>query len=56
MTVKELIDYLQNPHCPKDAKVVACFHPSDFVEGQEYPSPQCIWWSDDRTTVYLGEL
>ncbi len=56
MNVQELIEQLQNPHCPKDAKVVACFSPDDFVVGQDYPSPQVIWWSDDRKTVYMGEL
>lgn len=54
MTVKELIEYLQSNQCPKDAKVRVCIPPP--VAGEEYPSPQCVWWSDDRKTVYLGML
>lgn len=53
MTVKELIAYLQNPHCPQDATVIV--H-DDSVVPNVTIQPQVIWWSDDRETVYLGML
>lgn len=51
MTVEHLIQYLSNPHCPKDAKVVVC---DEDYEGTW--QPQVVWWSDDRETVYIGKV
>jgi hypothetical protein len=53
MTVEQLLNYLNNPHCPKDAEVIA--H-DDSVVPNVFTKPQIIWWSDDRKTVYLGKL
>jgi len=56
MKVSELISYLQNVNCPKEAKVVVADERSLEEIQKEFLAPQVVWWSDDRQTVYLGEL
>jgi hypothetical protein len=55
MTVSELIAYLQNPHCPKDAlvEIETYEEKTDRYVGL---NPQVVWWSDDRKTAYLGKI
>lgn len=59
MTANQLIQYLSNSHCPKDAVVrVVDERPVEGItrEGSEFFAPSVVWWSDDRETVYLGML
>jgi hypothetical protein len=54
MKVSELIEYLQNPHCPKDAEVIVF---DDSVVPNVTIKPQVVWWdTTDRKTCYLGML
>jgi len=56
MKVSELISYLQNVHCPKEAKVIIADERSLEEIQKKFLAPQVVWWGDDRDTVYLGEL
>lgn len=56
MTAAELISYLSNPHCPKDATVRVVDERTEEDKQKEFLAPEVVWWSDDRKTVYLGLL
>lgn len=53
MKVSELIRQLTNTHCPKDADIIAL---DDSIIPNQTVKPQVVWWSDDRSTVYLWKI